>query len=207
MAEQEKGKPGRPSAISKLAAEADKRGYMLVEKTPVGFEKLGKNIPVNAEGVGKHIGASLPYLFTNLDLNDFPAVCDTCTQYFIDISERDIIPSITGLCVRLGITRVEFSYWRAGKKRDHRYKELADRCSTLIESATVELAAQNKMNVIASIVQLKNNFGYTDEQKVVVEQKESVVDDTMQMADVLALAGAEEPKKAKYSEVDKQNKK
>ena len=196
MAEQEKNKGGRPTIVSKLAEEADRRGYMLVPK-----QARGANVA--SDGIGKLVGAGLNYLFTNIDTNDFDAVCDAVGQYFYEIAQQDIPPSVAGLCLRLGVSRNVMNMWRTGRMKDHRYKELAERCYTLIESATVEGASLQKINPVFGIFLLKNHHGYSDEQKVVVEQKESVVDDTLQMADVLALAGAEQPKEASYTEVDK----
>lgn len=207
MAEEQKGKAGRPTIVSKLAEEADKRGFMLVPKQAQGLGDRIAGMKTNADGIGKYVAANLPYLFTNIDINDFEAVCEACIQYFAEIAEQDIPPSVPGLCLRLGVSRHVLNNWRSGKNRDHRYKELAERCYALIESATVEGAEQQKINPVMSIFILKNNHGYSDEQKVVVENKESVVDDTLQMEDVLALAGAEQPKKAEYTDIDNSSKK
>jgi hypothetical protein len=204
MAYQEQKRKGNPTAIERLMDEADKRGFALVEKDFVkGYTKNGA-YDVDAKGVGKYIEHAIPGLFKPVDHTDFQAVCDATEKYYRDCETADIVPSMAGLCLRLGISKTLFSLWKAGKKGDHRYKELAERCAMANEAITSELALQNRINNIAAIVQLKNNYGYTDEQKVVVESgKESVVDDSLQMADVLAIADSTTPEKARYKELDK----
>lgn len=197
----------RPTAIQKLAEEADKRGYMLVPKEAKGITSMGSKIPIMNDGVGGILGTELNHLLTTVDINDFEAVSQAALGYFVEVAEKDLPPSVAGLCLRLGISRNVLNNWRTGKARDHRYKELAERCYTLMESTMMTSAMKNKVNPIMTIVQLKNHFGYTDEQKVVVESKESVVDDSMQMADVLAIAGESTPKKANYTAIDKTSQK
>ena len=137
-----------------------------------------------------------------INLDNFDEVSKRARTYFRDCIENDTVPTMIGDCRRLGITKMTLWNWRAGKQRDSRYQRLAEDIAGIVEESLVALSLENKVNNIAAIVQLKNHFGYTDEQKIVVEPKQSFIDDTMTMEDVLAIAESPQPRIAQYSELN-----
>ena len=137
-----------------------------------------------------------------VNLDDFRAVKARVQTYFNDCVKYDLKPTVIGVCRRLGVTKQVLWRWRNGERRDGNYQRLAEDIYAIIEEMTVELAYNNDINNIQANVQLKNHFGYTDEQKVVVEPRQSFLDDTMTMADVLAIAESPAPKIAQYTEIN-----
>ena len=171
-----------------------------------GYDHFNKKQKGNEPGkVGKYVAHAMATLrYTPPDLDNIVSIRACADRYLLDCIENDIIPNITGLCRRIGITTRTLNEWKAGRSRNPDYKNFAQQYAQLIEEVIVDLSLDNKCNNIAAIVQLKNHFGYTDEQKMVVENKQSVIDDSLNMQDVLDLASAEQPKIAQFSEaIDK----
>jgi hypothetical protein len=78
--------------------------------------------------------------------------------------------TISGLCIHLGITRQKFT----ALCRKEEYKEICELVRLIAENYLEENMLNGKINPIATIFTLKNNFGWK-EQQANEEQKDIVV--------------------------------
>lgn len=200
------GKPrGRPRkdgtpAQPKSAEQKEQEALVKAERKEIAAKEFMENEPTTNQRMLRY--ALDGWGEKPVDLNDFRAVKSRVQTYFNDCIRYDLKPTLIGVCRRLGITKQAFWKWRTGAARNSNYQKLAEDIYAIIEEMTVELAYNNDINNIQAIVQLKNHFGYTDEQKVVVEPRQSFIDDTMTMADVLAIAEQPTPKIAEFTDIN-----
>lgn len=75
-------------------------------------------------------------------------------------------PSVTGLCLHLGISRETWSAYTA----DEKLGPVASRAKARIESAYVARLAEGGKGMQGLIFVLKNNFGWADQVKVGMDQ-------------------------------------
>lgn len=78
--------------------------------------------------------------------------------------------TLSGLCIHLGITRQKFT----ALCRKEEYKEICELAKLIAENYLEENMLNGKINPIATIFTLKNNFGWK-EQQANEEQKDIVV--------------------------------
>ena len=137
-----------------------------------------------------------------VNIDNYQEVERRAKTYFRDCMQNDITPTMIGVCRRLGITKQAMWNWRTGARRDARYQQLATNIYNTLEENLVTQALNNDVNGIQAIFLMKNWFNYTDEQKVVLEPKQSIIDDSMTMEDVLAIAENPAPQEATYTDIN-----
>ena len=82
--------------------------------------------------------------------------------------------TISGMCDYIGIHKD--NYYEYAKRPD--YEHITKMAKQKVETFVVEMATINKTNVIMSIVNLKNNFGYADKIDVNTNQNVETLDAT-----------------------------
>jgi hypothetical protein len=106
--------------------------------------------------------AALP----KFDTKDIPLLQERIETYFTICAEDDQKPSVAGLALAVGVDRKTIWQWSQ--------TENSDRSNTIkrayqILNLMMEGYMQNgKINPVSGIFLMKNNFGYTDKQEVVL---------------------------------------
>ena len=101
-----------------------------------------------------------------LDTGDREQVVDRINWYFKKCQEYMVKPGVAGLCAAIGISRAEWWNWGNGTHRD--YKDIVERVRAILDSFMECYMQQGRINPVAGIFLMKNNFGYTDKNEVVV---------------------------------------
>lgn len=112
------------------------------------------------ESLKKHKGKQAIY-----GLNELPRFIEDVTAYFQmlhDCNEdldpnKQLFPSIEGLCVFLGLTRKTFS---AYAKRNAEWNEAIEQTRNAIVSVKVQLASHGRIPSLVHIFDLTNNYGF-----------------------------------------------
>lgn len=127
-------------------------------------------------------GDNTKYLSHALEVGNLPAVDHNvpaevekrCIEYFELCAKNDMKPSMAGLGLAFGVTRKSIWCWINKVDSVH----MPDECRHILEKAVAMLNAQmedymqnGKINPASGIFLMKNNFGYVDEVKQVVEHK------------------------------------
>lgn len=101
--------------------------------------------------------------------------------YFAFIEENEKVPTVTGLARALGVSRTTLISYRE-KKLKSVEKELADALAEVIEDARShieeileERLLMGKGNVVGTIFNLKNNYGWKDKEEVEDKDRKPVV--------------------------------
>lgn len=128
---------------------------------------------------------------------DIEAIKERTTMYLDGCAERDIKPGIQGLCLWLGVERATWYAWCRGDNRKETHYDFCNRVMILLAANWENNMQDNKTNAISGIFIGKNDFGYKDKSEVVVEPKQTVVNNTT-MSDVMSLI--EEAPETKYIE-------
>lgn len=115
----------------------------------------------------------------SVDLHNPDMVRERVSMYFQACVEDDMKPTLMGCCVALGIGRKYFYVLREGTQSTKIPKETIEilkKTSDML-NAQMEMYMQNgKINPVSGIFLMKNNYGYTDEQKLVVEPTQNLGD-------------------------------
>ena len=127
-----------------------------------------------------------------VDLMSVESVNKRIDFYFQYCIECDMKPAITAFAMALGLNRNRLrevcNGYSMGNKHSNPHK-VAPEALTAIKNALVLIESNweanlmsGKTNIVAGIFYGKNNFGYTDQQEVVVSQGETIlnVDDIKQ---------------------------
>ena len=118
----------------------------------------------------KYINHSLRLVdLGKVDMANNEAVTERVRQYFQICSDDDMKPSVAGLAVALGVDRGYLWEIRTGRKG--KSPEVADtlkRAVNLLDLQMTDYMQNGKINPVSGIFLMKNNFGYTDKQEVVV---------------------------------------
>ena len=86
-------------------------------------------------------------------------------DYFSICAEDDIKPSIASFALSLGISRITLFTWLTGKYKTVKSQECLNALKTaydLINSYYEHMMNTGKINPVAGIFLLKNNYGYQD---------------------------------------------
>ena len=118
----------------------------------------------------RYISHSLElYRLGKVDMSDPVAVENRVGEYFEICTKNDMKPSVAGLAVALGIGRQQL--WNIRTGASGKNAEVCDtlkRACELLDQQMVDYMQNGKINPVAGIFLMKNNFGYTDKQEVVV---------------------------------------
>lgn len=109
--------------------------------------------------------ASLP----PIDLNDPTAVWTRIQEYFHIVVKNDMKPTLAGVSMALGMSRSQFYNWAFETKRMNSPQvEMAQKVYQILNSSWEDYMLNGKVNPASGIFIGKNNFGYSDEQKLTV---------------------------------------
>lgn len=114
------------------------------------------------------------YNLPPLDIEDAEAVEERINWYFRHCIECDIKPGVAGLCGALGIHRNTFYQWSVGNQRGSTHQDLSKKAYQVLEQLMEQYVMNGKINPVSGIFLMKNHFGYTDKQEVVVAPKNGI---------------------------------
>lgn len=166
----------------------------------VGEQTLKQRRPKRSEQmrVQTEPGDNRKYILHSLRLADLPKcdlksvedVTQRIKDYFTICAEDDMKPSVAGLALAMDIDRTYLWEIRTGKTgKDPVVVNSIKKAMKILDLQMVDYMQNGKINPVSGIFLMKNNFGYTDEQKLVVQPEQP-------------LGNAEDPKKIeeKYTE-------
>ena len=131
-------------------------------------------------------GDNRAYIEHSLRLFNLPKVDIKCpddvrqriTEYFSVCAEDDMKPSVAGLAVALKVDRRRLWEIREGKRGEPspEVAELLKQVVGLLDLQMVDYMQNGKINPVSGIFLMKNNFGYTDKQEVVLTPNNPIGD-------------------------------
>lgn len=127
-----------------------------------------------------------------LDISDPVQVENRINDYFKRALENDLKPTVAGLCNSLGINRRTFQEWCYGRARSETHTPAAKKAKQILEEMMESYMQNGKINPVAGIFLMSNNFGY--------KQKVEVSADMSQKEGLLEGKSAEELR-ARYADV------
>lgn len=126
-----------------------------------------------------------------VNMNDPQEVEDRITLYFKTCQDNDMKPTLTGCANSLGVTRQTLhSICKEHTRKMSKQTEIVQRLYSTLEELWELWMVNGKINPVSGIFLGKNNFGYKDQQEVVVTPN-NPLGDTEDPEDV----------KAKYADV------
>ena len=128
----------------------------------------------------KYINHSLRLAkFERCDFTNAPQVAERCDTYFRICAEDDMKPSVAGLALCLGIDRVYLYELRMGiKGKSSEVANVLKKAVATLDLQMVDYMQNGKINPVSGIFLMKNNFGYKDQQEVVVTPKTPLGEET-----------------------------
>ena len=113
-----------------------------------------------------------------VDMNDAAQVSQRITEYFTICAEEDMKPSTSGLALAFNLDRRRL--WEIRENIDgfqrgitnNETRELLKKAQHVLDMQMVDYMQNGKINPISAIFLMKNNFGYTDKQEVVVTPRD-----------------------------------
>lgn len=128
---------------------------------------VNKSLSVESGDIAKITAFNTQWLnMPTVDTGNKQEVEERIEDYFTACFTDDMRPGVAGLCAALGISRTTWYYWGTGENRD--YQDLVERTRAVLESVTEQYMLQGKINPVTGIFLLKNHFGYTDKNEVVL---------------------------------------
>lgn len=103
-----------------------------------------------------------------IDIEDAEQVAERTRLYINYCLDCDILPTVQGLSLALGIDRRTFTRWESGLTRQKTHQGLMRSFKNLCEELLISRMMEGKINPISAIFLLKNNFGYTDQCEVCI---------------------------------------
>ncbi len=144
-----------------------------------GKQGVKQRRPKRSEQLQVHTepGDNRKYLLHSMRLADLPScnmqslesVTERIKTYFSICAEDDMKPSVAGLALAMDIDRTYLWEIRAGKKGKN--PDIADtikKAMRILDLQMVDYMQNGKINPASGIFLMKNNFGYADEQRIVV---------------------------------------
>ena len=146
-----------------LAAQRKKERERLGLQTKFGLENVqpGDNSKFIAHAL--RVQAMPP-----IDYSDPVQVERRIGEYFQLCFENDMKPSATGFRMAIGVSKQTISSWRSGEYREGTHQEVIIRGYNMLEALWEDYMQNGKINPVAGIFLGKNNWGYRDQQDVVV---------------------------------------
>lgn len=146
---------GEEVAAKTKQKRPEKKAQMSVQTDPGDNTKyLGHNIQI----------ASLPAI----DTSDEKQVENRIFEYFNICSVNDMKPSMAGLALAIGVSRNTLWQWSVGNVRSDTHLNLIKKAVQMLDAQMVDYMQNGKINPVSGIFLMKNNFGYKDQQEVVV---------------------------------------
>ena len=105
----------------------------------------------------------------HVDLKNTEQVRERIRTYFEICAEDDMKPSVAGLAVALDTDRTYLFDLRTGRRgKNTEVADLLKKAVQLLDLQMVDYMQNGKINPVSGIFLMKNNFGYTDKQEVVI---------------------------------------
>lgn len=150
-----------------------------LKNTPDERRRLDKSVMMEAGEMSKFIKHSLwSYYAEPINLNDPKQVEKRIGEYFNHCMEDDMKPTVMGICNSLGISRATFHEWCTGGRRGGEYVDIIKKAKDFLEEMMESYMVNGKVNPVTGIFLLKNNFGYRDQQEVVLKPTMELGDQT-----------------------------
>ena len=130
------------------------------------------------------------YNLPKIDVNDINQVEQRIKEYFSICAEDDIKPSVSSFALSLGISRITLFTWLTGKYKTVKSQECLNALKTaydLINSYYEHLMNTGKINPVAGIFLLKNNYGYQDTTTHVIQTSDNADPTTEDITDKAGL--------------------
>lgn len=118
------------------------------------------------------------YYAEPINLNDPKQVEKRIGEYFNHCMEDDMKPTVMGVCNSLGISRDTFHNWCSGRYRGDSHLDIIKKAKDFLEEMMESYMVNGKVNPVTGIFLLKNNFGYRDQQEVVLKPTMELGDQT-----------------------------
>ena len=148
-------KVGKEVAKKEKAKRPEKSRQMSVQTNPGDNSKyLNHNIQV----------ASLP----SIDTTNPKEVEMRIFEYFQICGENDMKPSMAGMALAIGVDRATLWSWSVGNTRGDTHYDTIKKAVQMLDAQMVDYMQNGKINPVSGIFLMKNNFGYKDQQEVVV---------------------------------------
>lgn len=160
------------------------------ELQKVGEQVVKQKRPKRSEQlqVQTEPGDNKKYILHALELSELPEiniddeneVKARIKDYFIICAEADMKPSVPGLALALGLDRRRLWEIREQKRGMGKNLAVVDAIKKAMKILDLQLnnyAQDGKMNPATAIFLMKNNFGYADEQKIVLEPSSPLGDE------------------------------
>ena len=90
------------------------------------------------------------------------AVQDRINSYFEHCTKAQIIPTVEGIALSLGIDRRTLWEWERGNGCSYETMETIQRAKLILQAVDAELALKQKISPVVSIFRAKNYFGMRD---------------------------------------------
>lgn len=107
-----------------------------------------------------------------LNHGDPQAVADRCRQYLEACANEAQKPSVAGLALWLGVGRQTLWTWHnSSDPYGPAHKAIIDRYYALLDAVMNDLFQDSKVNPVAAIFLMKNNFSYRDQAELVMSTR------------------------------------
>ncbi|MGN0557861.1 MAG: terminase small subunit [Acutalibacteraceae bacterium] len=106
--------------------------------------------------------ANLP----KFDTKNIPLLEERIMQYFQFCAEDDMKPSVAGLALAVGVNRKTIWQWAQAENSDR--SNSIKKAYQILNLMMEDYMQNGKINPVSGIFLMKNNFGYTDKQELVV---------------------------------------
>ncbi len=118
-----------------------------------------------------------------IDNNDVIQVENRTRDYFNICAENDMKPSVAGYAFALGVDRRTLWTWVTGvTPKPPAVLDCIKKAYEMLNIMMEEYMQTGKINPVSGIFLMKNNFGYTDKQEVVVTPNNPLGETTDQKA-------------------------
>lgn len=150
------------------------------------LEKVGKEVAKKEKqkrpeksrqmSVQTNPGDNTKYLNHNIQIAMLPAI-DTADpkqvearifEYFNICGKNDMKPSMAGMALAIGVSRSTLWNWSVGDTRGNTHLDSIKKAVQMLDSQMVDYMQNGKINPVSGIFLMKNNFGYKEQQEVVV---------------------------------------
>lgn len=103
-----------------------------------------------------------------IDISDATQVSNRIDWYFNHCMEKDIKPTVLGLCNSLGISRDTINNWHRGDNRKNTHTEIIKKAYRVLEALWEDYMMNGKINPVSGIFLGRNHWGYQDKIDLVV---------------------------------------
>ena len=157
------------------------------------YEQIAKQVVNNRKRPDRDIqvedGDNSKFLNHNLQLFNLPIVdmgndkdvLQRVVEYFDICAKNDVKPSVTGMSLAFGIDRRRLWEYKEGVKGNNtKVSDILKKAAIFLESQMADYMQNGKLNPLVGFFFMKNNFGYTDKQEVVITPNQPLGSDAPQ---------------------------